>query len=520
MKSLILIILDGFGYNARAIKSPWQLAEHPNFTEIEKYYPFATLQASGLAVGLPWGEPGNSEVGHLTMGAGKIIYSHLPRIISAIRDGTFFENKALLGAAEHVKKYKSSLHIMGLFSSGSVHAYADHLYTLLELCKRQNVEKVFLHLFTDGRDAPPREGANFLKDLESKLASEYPNAKIASVIGRHYALDREKNWPNIEKTYRLLTKEGNSQFEIASSYLLENYKRDIADEFVEPAFNPAAPRIKENDALIFLNFREDSAREISFAFSEENFDKFPREKIKNLFFVTMTEYESKIPANVAFPPLAIENPLAKVISKAGLKQLHIGESEKYAHVTYFFNGGKEEPFENEERILVPSPQTSHYDEIPEMSAFQIAETILAKLEENKYDFILVNLANADMVGHTGNFEACVKAIETLDKCVGMIVPKILELNGIAIITADHGNVEEKIYNITGGKRTNHTLNPVPFYLIGERWKRKKPLEPAEIARSYKKIDGTITDVAPTILEILELETPPEMIGKSLLSTLK
>jgi len=350
------------------------------------------------------------------------------------------------------------------------------------------------------------------------------STKIASVIGRNFAMDRDEKWNYIETTYNLLTKGKGAQFETASTYIEENYKEGITDEFVKPACaktpadEPGNNRIKNNDSLIFFNYREDSARELSRAFAEENFDKFPRQKINNLFFATMTEYDTKIKANVAFPPLSVEHPLAQVISAAGLKQLHVAESEKYAHVTYFFNGGKEEPYPGEDRLLIPSPTTTAYDETPAMSAFEITDNVIQKLDS--YDFILINYANADMVGHTGNLEACVKAIEILDECVGKLSEKILEKNGVAIITSDHGNVEEKMYAFTGERKTNHTLNPVPFYLLGERFKRKKPLTPPETARIYEKINGTLTDIAPTILDLLQLEIPPEMTGQSLLSMLE
>jgi 2,3-bisphosphoglycerate-independent phosphoglycerate mutase len=516
-KPVAIIILDGFGYDEHATESPWQMAEHPSFSEIEKYYPFTTLQASGLAVGLPWGEEGNSEVGHLTMGAGRVIYSHLPRIIMAIHEGSFAKNKAFLEAVDHVKKNKSRLHIMGLFSSGSVHAYVDHLYALLDLAKSSNIEKTYLHLFTDGRDASLHEGAGFIKQLEQRLESLYPDIKIASIIGRHFSMDRDGKWDNIEKTYKLFTEREGSEFEYASLYIEENYKKGLTDEFVEPGLNKNSERIQNGDAVVFFNYREDSARELTAAFAQMSFDKFPRKKIADLKFVTMTQYDSKLSTLVAFPPLTIEKPLAKVVSLAGLKQLHIAETEKYAHVTYFFNGGKEEVFENEDRIVVPSPQNPHYDDVPEMSAHKITDQFLRGLDN--HDFIVVNFANADMIGHTGNFDACIKAIEVLDDCIGKIVPKILEKDGVAVITSDHGNVEEKIYKLTGEKMTKHTANPVPFYLVGKKWKRPEALGAGEIAKQYKEIRGILTDIAPTVLEILGLEISSEMTGKSLISKL-
>jgi len=517
VKPLALIILDGFGYDSRATESPWQMANHPNFFEIEKNFPFTTLQASGLAVGLPWGKAGNSEVGHLTMGAGRIIYNHLPRIIMAIHDGTFMENEAFVEAVKHVKKNKSRLHIMGLFSSGSVHAYADHLYALLDFVKERGMEKTYLHLFTDGRDSPPYEGAKFFRQFEERL-QKYPNIKIASIIGRSFAMDRDNNWDKTEKTYRLLVDGKGREFGHASQFIEENYKKGVSDEFVDAGFASGAEPIQNGDAVIFFNYREDSERQITRAFLKTDFNEFPRKKVADLKFATMTQYDDSLDALVAFMPLRVENPLARVVSLAGLKQVHIAETEKYAHVTYFFNGGKEEPFENEERILVPSLQLPHYDDNPEMSAYKITEKVLEKV--NDTDFLVINFANADMVGHTGNINACVKAIEILDDCVGKIVSKIFEKGGAVIITSDHGNVEEKMYKLTGEKRTNHTTNPVPFYLIGEKWKREKPLKEEEISACYKKTEGVLSDVAPTVLEILGLEKPAEMVGGSLILKLK
>ena len=515
---VVLIILDGFGYARNTVESPWNIAQCPNIREIEKFFPLTTLQASGIAVGLPWGEEGNSEVGHLTMGAGRIMYNHLPRITMAIQNGRFMNNEAFLGAAEHVKKNNGCFHIMGLFSSGSVHAFVDHLYALLEFSKKNNLVKTELHLFTDGRDASIYEGAKFVRQLEGRLAKNYPNIRIASVIGRHYAMDRDGKWNNTEKAYKLLTECRGTFFEQASMYIEDNYKRGITDEFIEPGFCKDCEPIKNGDALVFFNYREDSARQLSIAFVQPEFDNFPRNKIADLNFVTMTRYSEKLPAAVAFVPSEVMSPLAKIISSGRMKQLHIAETEKYAHVTYFFNGGREDPFEGEDRVLVPSPSVSHYDLQPEMSAHKIKDRVMAEL--GNYDFIIINFANMDMVGHTGNFEACVKAMEIVDNCLGQLVPEILKAGGVALITADHGNIEEKTYSLTGEKRTKHTTNPVPFYLVGSRWQRKEPRAPGEIEMLYKDTKGTLTDVAPTILEILELEIPPEMTGKSLLSFLR
>jgi 2,3-bisphosphoglycerate-independent phosphoglycerate mutase len=506
-KPAVLAIIDGFGISPDKIGSPWEAAKHPAFEEIEKNFPFTALQASGIAVGLPWGKEGNSEVGHLTIGAGKIIYNHLPRISTAIEDGTFFSNEAFLKAVKRAQNNNSALHILGLFSSGTVHAYEEHLYALLELAKRNDLQKVFLHLFSDGKDASPREGAAYFGNLEKLLREKYPNVKIASVIGRKYAMDRDANWDRTEKAFNLFVKGEGEAFETASSYIKENYQKEIFDEMIGPGFlKNSESRIKESDAVIFYNFREDSERQLSSFFLQG--------KIKNLLVATMTEYDKKLPVLVAFESLKIEAPLAKIISDAGLSQLHLAESEKYAHITYFLNGGKEEPFKGEERILVPSPRVSSYSQTPEMSADKITEAVVSNLE--KYDFIAVNFANADMVGHTGDFQATVKALEKIDSCIGKIIEKIFKIDGVLVITADHGNAEEKIYKMTGEKKTKHSANPVPFYFVANDFERKTPATNEEIKQNYRDVKGTLSDVAPTVLSLLGLEKPPEMTGKNLM----
>ncbi len=518
-KPVVLVILDGFGVNVDAPESTWKYAKLPSLRSLETSYPFTTLQASGIAVGLPWGEPGNSEVGHLTIGAGRALYHHLPRIITAIEDKTFFQNPAFLGACEHIKKTNGALHIAGLFSSGSVHAYADHLYSLLDLAAEQQVTNVFLHLFTDGKDAPPKEDEEFVKQLEERLAVKYPFAHIASVMGRFYGMDRDGNWDRVERAYRCMTEGLGNTFTVASSYISEAYQKEMTDTNIEPAsLGAGTGRIKSGDAVIFYNYREDSERELVSAFVMDHFTDFPRTKLDNLCFVTMTEYDKKFPAIVAFPPLDINWPLARAIGEAGLKQLHIAETEKYAHVTYFVNGGREEAFPGEDRSLVHSPHTAHFDEVPEMSAAQVTEAVLENL--GKYDFILVNLANADMVGHTGNFQATVKALETVDFSMGRIIAKVLELKGAVVVTADHGNAEEKIYAVSGEKRTKHTINPVPFFVIAEDLKHATPLTENEIYQHYRKTMGVITDVAPTVLSLMGLHQPAEMTGINLLPKIK
>jgi len=506
-KPVALVIIDGFGVSPDKVGSPWEAAKHPAFEEIEKNFPFTSLQASGIAVGLPWGKEGNSEVGHLTIGAGKIIYNYLPRISTAIEDGTFFTNEAFLKAVKHVQGNSSSLHILGLFSSGTVHAYEEHLYALLELAKRNNLPKVFLHLFSDGKDAYLKEGAVYFKNLEKYLAEQYPNVKIASVIGRKYAMDRDGNWDRTEKAYKLFTEGVGEPFKSASSFMEENYKKEIFDEAVPAAFAEATAgqsRIKNGDAIIFFNFREDSERQLSSMFIKK----------EDVLVVTMTEYDKSLPALTAFKSLEIGSPLAKIISDAGLSQLHVAESEKYAHITYFLNGGEEKPFKGEGRVLVPSPHVPSYSQAPEMSAEKVSEAIITGL--NKYDFVAANFANADMVGHTGDFKATVAALEKIDSCISKIAAEILKLDGILIITSDHGNAEEKLYKMTGEKKTKHSINPVPFYLIGNDFKKEMIATSDEIDKNYKDVKGTLSDVAPTILELFGLKKPAEMTGKNLL----
>lgn len=521
-KPLVLIILDGFGVNPKIVESPWKLANHKSFEEIEKFYQFFTLQASGIVVGLPYKEEGNSEVGHLTIGSGRIVYTHLARIGAAIRDNSFFQNEALKKAANKVKIASKAMHFIGLFSTGSVHASKEHLYALLEFAKLENISSVFIHLFTDGRDAPQYESEKSLVELEDKLKNDYPFAKIASVIGRDFAMDRDGHWDKIEKTYRLLAEGQGEEFNQASLYLEKCYKKGISDEFIPAGIykdenGNAAGLIKNGDAAVFFNFREDSMREIISVFAKDSFSNFKRQYLDDLFIVTMTEYEKGINALAAFSPLEVEWPLGRVISEHGLTQLRIAETEKYAHVTYFFNGGKENLWNGEDRILIASPRTAHFDETPEMSAHKVLDAVTQNL--TKYDFILANFANADMVGHTGNIEATVKALEILDVSVGKIIPKVLDLNGMIIITGDHGNAEEKLYGFSGEKKTKHSLNPVPFYLVSKELKSSIPKTEAEIKRNYEQVKGSLMDVAPTILELLNLKKPQEMTGISLLDKL-
>ncbi len=522
-KPVVLLVLDGFGISNEKYGNPVLETEKPHFDLIEKKYPFTTLQASGVAVGMPWGEAGNSEVGHLTIGAGRVVYHHLPRIVFSIQDKSFFSNPAFLGAASHVKQNKSKLHIIGLVSSGSVHSYIDHFYALFDFVKQQNVSEVYLHIFTDGKDAPPNEGGKFIPAIEERLKKGYPNIRIASVIGRGFAMDRDEKWDRIRKAYDLYVEGKGNAIVDAGAYIRDSYRKEIYDAAIEPAFIATADKkplatINDNDAIIFANFREDSMREITDAFVRDAFDYFPRRKLQNLYVATMTQYSKDIETRVAFMPMDIQYPLARVIGEANMRQLHVAETEKYAHVTYFFNGGKETHFPGEDWELIPSNQMAKFEEAPEMRAKDITEHVVTNLPINA--FILANFANADMVGHTGKFEALKKAISTLDTSIGQIMDAVLAQNGILIITGDHGNAEMKINRVTGEILTEHTTNPVPFYLIGKDFERKTERSPAEITRQRGEIGGILTDVAPTILELLGLPKPQEMTGRSLLPELK
>ncbi len=529
-KPFLLVILDGFGVSLETIGNPVAAAQKPAMEGFERDFPYTTLQASGVAVGLPWGEAGNSEVGHLTMGAGRVLHHHLPRIIHAIRDGSFFDNPALSAVAEHVKKNGSRLHVAGLVSSGSVHSYADHLEALVEWAGRAGIGEVLIHVFTDGKDAPPRQGADFLKGLAGRLAALHPGARYASVSGRFYAMDRDEKWDRVQKAYALMTEGTGERIASVPEYLRASYARGIDDGFIEPAIvlegggnqppttDHRPPTIQEHDAVIFLNFREDSMRELVHAFADDDFRGFPRKKVPDLFVATMTEYEKNLAgAMPLFPAADIQRPLGKVLSDAGLRQLRIAETEKYAHVTYFFNGGDERPLPLEDRMLVASAPVAHFDEAPEMRAAEITAKIIEHM--GTYDVVIANFANADMVGHSGNFSAAVRAVQALDAALGTLSEAVLAAGGVMVITADHGNIELKRSAVSGEKLTEHSINPVPMMLIGEQYRRQHPRAPEEIRRAKSEVNGILTDVAPTILALLGIEKPAEMTGQDLLPRL-
>ena len=507
-KPTVLMILDGYGLNKDCKGNAVCLGKTPVMDSLMKEYPFVEGYASGLQVGLPDGQMGNSEVGHLNMGAGRIVYQDLTKITKSIQDGDFFENKALLAACDNVKKNDSALHMFGLVSDGGVHSHIEHIYGVLELAKRQGIEKVYVHCFLDGRDTPPASGKDYVAQLESKM-SEIGVGKVASVMGRYYAMDRDNRWDRVEKAYNVLVKGEGNTCESATAGIQASYDAEVTDEFVVPTavVENGAPvaTIKENDSVIFFNFRPDRAREITRTFCDDAFDGFARGERINTTFVCFTEYDVTIGnKQVAFVKEEIKNTFGQFLADNGMTQARIAETEKYAHVTFFFNGGVEEPNKGEDRILVKSPKVATYDLQPEMSAFEVCDKLVNAIKSDKYDVIIINFANPDMVGHTGVEAAAIKAVEAVDECVGRTVEAIKEVDGQMFICADHGNAEQLIDPETGDAFTAHTTNPVPFILVNA--------DPAYKLRE----GGCLADIAPTLIELMGMEQPKEMTGKSLL----
>ena len=507
----VLMILDGYGLNDKTEGNAVALAKTPVMDKLMKEYPFVKGYASGLAVGLPDGQMGNSEVGHINMGAGRIVYQELTRITKEIEDGSFFENEELKDAMNNCKKNDSSLHLYGLLSDGGVHSHNTHLYALLEMAKKEGLEKVYVHCFLDGRDTPPSSGKDFVSALADKM-KEIGVGKIASVMGRYYAMDRDNNWDRVEKAWDAMVKGEGEQTDDAVAGVQASYDAGVTDEFVVPMVvtengKPVAT-INENDSVIFYNFRPDRAREITRAFCADDFDGFGRGKRMNLTYVCFAEYDVTIPnKEIAFKKVEITNTFGEILASKGLKQARIAETEKYAHVTFFFNGGVEEPNEGEDRILVDSPKyVPTYDKKPRMSAYTVCDELCKAITSDKYDVIICNFANPDMVGHTGVIDSAVKAIEVIDECVGEVVNFIKEVDGQMFICADHGNAEQLVDYETGDAFTAHTTNPVPFILVNAD-------EKYTLAE-----DGCLADIAPTLLELMGIEQPAEMTGKSLLVT--
>lgn len=502
---VLLLILDGFGYSEETDCNAVANARKPSWDRLWSTYPHTLINASELAVGLPRGQMGNSEVGHLNIGAGRVVYQDLTRVDVAIQDGSFNTNPAFTRAIAQAKKNGTALHIMGLLSPGGVHSHEEHIHALLELAARSGLNKIFLHAFLDGRDTPPRSAEQSLQRLQDKCMA-LGAGRIASIVGRYYAMDRDNRWERVQPAYDLLT-QGKAPFGAATALegLQQAYARDENDEFVKCTVIGEPVAMQDGDVAIFMNFRADRAREITRALTDAAFDKFPRERFPKLAdYVMLSSYgEDFSHLHAAFAPSAIHNGFGEYVANHGFRQLRIAETEKYAHVTYFFNGGTEQPYPGEDRILVPSPKVATYDLKPEMSAEEVTEKLIAAIRSKQYQAIICNYANCDMVGHTGILEAAVKAIETLDGCVGRVVDTMLECGGEVLITADHGNAEQMIDRATKQAHTAHTLNLVPLLYIGRK---------AAIADS-----GSLQDIAPTLLAIMGLAQPPEMTGKALIT---
>lgn len=508
-KPTVLMILDGFGLNDKSEGNAIAQADTPVIDKLMKDYPFVEGNASGLAVGLPDGQMGNSEVGHLNMGAGRIVYQELTRITKEIEDGDFFKNPELLDAVANVKNNGSDLHFYGLLSDGGVHSHNTHLYGLLELAKREGVENVYVHCFLDGRDTSPTSGKGFIEALEAKM-KEIGVGKIASICGRYYAMDRDNRWDRVEAAYKMLTLGDGVKADSAEAAITASYADDKTDEFVLPTVieENGAPvaTIKDKDSIVFFNFRPDRAREITRTFCADDFTGFDRGPRKDVKYVCFSEYDVTIPnKTVAFKKVELENTFGQFLAACGKTQARIAETEKYAHVTFFFNGGVEEPNQGEERILVNSPKVATYDLQPEMSAPMVCDKLVEAILSGKYDVIIINFANPDMVGHTGVEAAAIKAVETVDACVGRAVDALLEADGQMFICADHGNVEQLIDYENGGSFTAHTINPVPFILVNY-----------DSAYTLRE-GGCLADIVPTMIEMMGLEQPEEMAGKSLLA---
>ncbi|MFA5360648.1 MAG: 2,3-bisphosphoglycerate-independent phosphoglycerate mutase [Candidatus Paceibacterota bacterium] len=521
---ICLIILDGWGIGGKNFSNAIYRAGTPNIDEIKKYYPMLSLQASGIAVGLPFNQAGNSEVGHLTLGSGQILYQHVVRISQSIENGSFFQNPALLEICNHVKQNNSTLHLLGLVSESIVHSSYEHLIALLDLAQSLKIEKINLHIFTDGRDSPPKKAKELIGRLEKDLKKK-GKGKIATISGRFYAMDRDKNFNRTAKCYDALVWNKGKVIENPVSYIEKSYQEGITDEFILPAIikdslNPDPEGIiKEKDGLIFFNFREERMRQLVEAFSNPNFKEFPIKNIPDLKIATFTEYIKNLPVKVAFPPQKISTCLAQTLSQSGKRQLHLAETEKYAHVTYFFNGLREKPFPGEYWVIIPSIKTLHLEDYPALKSLEITTRLIQAFEENIYNFILVNYASPDLIGHTGNMKSGIECAKIIDQEIGKIIKKSQQLQYTTIITADHGNLERMMNPITAEIETEHDTSLVPFYLIDNRWRFPSPREESEIAGIERWAGGMLADVSPTILELFGLTIPPEMTGQSLLPLL-
>lgn len=499
---ITLIIMDGFGIAESGKSNAIFCAETPNLTKIFAESPKSSLKASGLAVGLPDGQMGNSEVGHTNIGAGRVVFQDLPRITRAIEDGSFFENSELVAACENCVKNGTALHLMGLMSDGGVHSHLSHVWGLLRLAKKYGVEKVYVHCFLDGRDVSPTSGEGFVAECVAKC-KEIGTGTVATLMGRYFAMDRDNRWDRVERAYRAIVFGEGKKCDDAAEAVRKSYEDGKTDEFVEPTVCGDYAGVSENDSVIFFNFRPDRAREITRTFVDEAFDGFDRgEGFCKVFYVCMTQYDANMPnVHVAYGPESLENTFGEYISSLGIKQLRIAETEKYAHVTFFFNGGVEKMYEGEDRILVNSPKVATYDLQPEMSAYEVTDKVIEAIESGKYDVIILNYANCDMVGHTGVFDAAKCAVETVDTCVGRVVEAVRNVGGVSVITADHGNADKMLEEDGVSPFTAHTTNEVPFVIVG-----------ADVTLR----DGKLCDIAPTMLDLMGIDQPSEMTGESLI----
>ena len=501
-KPIVLCIMDGFGINPEVRGNAIQAANTPNLTRLFAENPFTTIGASGLDVGLPDGQMGNSEVGHTNIGAGRVVYQMLVRITKSIQDGDFFENEALLAAMENCKTHGTALHLMGLLSDGGVHSHIAHLYGLVEMAKRCGVEKVYIHAFTDGRDVPPESGAHYVQACADKL-KEIGVGQIATISGRYYAMDRDFAWDRVEKAYAAMVYGEGHTAACPNCAMKNSYAAGVTDEFVVPTVIDGGATVQPNDSVVFFNFRPDRARQITRAFVDPDFTGFERKKgFFPVHFVCMTPYDETMPnVSVAFRPKELDMTMGEFVSKHGMTQLRIAETQKYAHVTFFFNGGEEKTFPGEDRILIQSPDVPTFDLKPEMSAYEVCDAVTEQIRSGKYDMVILNFANCDMVGHTGVFDAAVKAVEAVDTCVGRVADAVRDMNGVLLITADHGNADRMIAD-DGEPFTAHTTNPVPVCIVGRACRLRK--------------GGRLADLAPTMIELMGLQKPAQMDGESLI----